>query len=134
MLSWPTRLTVALVALLLCGCGAIPASSLSPLQSDPISTVTHGPFEPPPTCPAALLSGELVAQGDELAIREDPGGLVRPVRWSAGYGVHPEGGRLVLTDPFGTIKAREGDSVALGGGETLDGAWGVCDGEIEVSP
>jgi len=134
MLSWPTRLTVTLVALMLCGCGAIPASSVPPVQSDQLPAVTRGPFEPPPTCPAALLSGELVAQGEELAIREDPGGLVRPVRWSAGYRVHTEGGRLVLTDPFRAIKAREGDNVALGGGETLDGAWGVCDGQIEVLP
>lgn len=82
-------------------------------------------------CPAALLPGVLVAQDSELAIREDTGGFVRPIRWPFGYGVRREPAGLVLTDPFGNEKAHEGDHVSLPGGEiSSDGPWGVC-GEIQ---
>lgn len=84
-------------------------------------------------CPAALLPGVLVAQGSELAIREDPSGFLRPVRWPFGYGTRQDADGLVLTDLFGNIKAREGDHVSLPGGETSsDGPWGVC-GELVVA-
>jgi hypothetical protein len=83
-------------------------------------------------CAAALLPGVLVAQGAELAIKEDTAGFVRPVRWPFGYGVRADSGKLTLTDILGNVKAREGDHVRLPGGETsANGAWGVC-GEIQV--
>ncbi len=83
-------------------------------------------------CPAALLPGVLVAQGSELAIQEDTGGFLRPIEWPLGYSVRSDSNGLVLTDIFGTVKAREGDHVSLPGGETSsDGPWGVC-GEVQV--
>jgi len=85
-------------------------------------------------CPTALLPGVLVSDGEDLAIREDTGGFVRPVRWPFGYGTRRDSGGLALTDLFGKVKAREGDHVRLPGGEiSSDGPWGVC-GELEVSP
>jgi len=78
-------------------------------------------------CPAALLSGTLVVAGDELALLEDDSGTVRPIEWPTGFGVRSEDGRLVVTDLFGGVKAREGDHVQLPGGERgSDGPWGVC--------
>jgi hypothetical protein len=83
-------------------------------------------------CPGALLPGVLVAQGSELAIKEDAAGFIRPIRWPFGYSVRPDSNGLVLTDLFGNVKAREGDQVGLPGGETSsDGPWGVC-GEIQI--
>jgi len=83
-------------------------------------------------CPTALLSGVLVAEDSDLAIKEDAGGFVRPVRWPFGYGVRNDQQGLVLTDLFGNVKAREDDHVKLQGGEvSSDGPWGVC-GEIQV--
>lgn len=78
-------------------------------------------------CPAALLPGTLVAEGGELAILEDGSGLVRPIEWPAWFGVRSADGLLVVTDLFGSAKAREGDHVQLPGGERgSDGPWGVC--------
>jgi hypothetical protein len=83
-------------------------------------------------CATALLPGMLVAQGSELAIKEDTGGFVRSVRWPLGYGIRADGDRLAVTDILGNVKAREGDHVRLPGGETSsNGPWGVC-GEIQV--
>lgn len=83
-------------------------------------------------CATALLPGVLVAQGSELALKEDAAGFVRPVRWPFGYGVRADADGLVLTDLLGNVKAREGDHVALPGGEiSSDGPWGVC-GEVQV--
>jgi hypothetical protein len=81
-------------------------------------------------CPAALLSGELVARGDELAVDvgEDE---ARRVKWPLGYAVRKDGKTLVLTNIFGAVEAREGDAVALGGGETGDGTFAVC-GQLDV--
>ena len=81
-------------------------------------------------CPAALLSGELVAQGEELGV--DVGAnQVERVKWPFGYGVRRDGAILVLTNIMGSVEAREGDQVELGGGEAGDGVFGVC-GQIVV--
>lgn len=83
-------------------------------------------------CPAALLSGELVAQGGELAV--DVGAVeAQRVKWPFGYGVRKDGDTLVLTNIFGAVEARPGDTVALGGGETGDGTFAVC-GQLDVRP
>jgi hypothetical protein len=39
----------------------------------------------------------------------------------------------VLTDLFGAVKAREGDTVRLGGGEIESGTFKVC-GQLDVDP
>jgi hypothetical protein len=80
-------------------------------------------------CPGALVTGTLVANpGGELFIKEDGNGFIRPISWPAGYAVHELGdGRLAVTDAIGGVKAIEGDSVQLPGGElSSDGPWGVC--------
>ena len=85
-------------------------------------------------CPTALLAGELVRDGETLAV--DVGdGTPRHVRWPFGYGVRSDGAHLVVTDILGSIKAREGDTVRLGGGQVGDddGTFGVC-GDYEVDP
>jgi hypothetical protein len=87
-------------------------------------------------CPAALLTGELVRQGDELVVVDPNGGSgpVERVRWPDGHRLEERDGRLVDVDLFGTVKAGEGDRVRLGGGEAY-GVWGVCGLlEIEASP
>ena len=82
-------------------------------------------------CRDALLGGVLVADGEELVLRE-PYGFVRSVTWPWGYSVRSDAGRLHVTDIFGTVKAAEGDSVELPGGEAFgDGPWEVC-GETRV--
>lgn len=81
-------------------------------------------------CATALLSGELVAQDDELAVDVGSGSIQR-VKWPFGYGVRAEGETLVLTNILGAIEAREGDHVDLGGGQTGDGGFGVC-GPLKV--
>ena len=82
-------------------------------------------------CPTALLSGDLVAHGEELAVGSRDGD-VQAVKWPFGYGVRADGDRLVLTNILGAVEAREGDHVDLGGG-MIDDRFGVC-GEIKVRP
>ena len=83
------------------------------------------------SCPAALMSGVLTADGPASLGLRDPGGHVFEVRWPFGVGVRLDGERLVVTDPFGSVIAREGDAVSLPGGTTDDETWGVC-GDIHV--
>ena len=84
-------------------------------------------------CPTALLSGELVEQGGELVVVGSDGSPAERVIWPFGYGVRSDGERLVLTDLIGGVKAREGDTVHLGGGEIESGTFKVC-GQLEVDP
>jgi hypothetical protein len=84
-------------------------------------------------CPTALLSGELVEQGDELVISVSDTGPAEHMLWPFGYSVHREGEQVVLTDLLGGVKARAGDTVRLGGGETESGIFKVC-GQLEVDP
>jgi hypothetical protein len=85
------------------------------------------------SCPSALLTGTLAADGDELVVRQPVGGSIdlEHVRWPAGFRLEHHDGRLVVVDVLGTAKAGEGDHVRLGGGETTAGTWGVC-GLVEV--
>jgi hypothetical protein len=77
-----------------------------------------------------LLSGELVAQGQELGV--DVGAsTIEQVKWPFGYGVRRDGEILVLTNMLGGVEAQEGDHVDLGGGEIEHGVFGVC-GAINV--
>lgn len=84
-------------------------------------------------CPTALLAGELVEQGGDLVIFVAVDGPAERIIWPFGYGVRSDGGHLVLTDILGSVKARAGDSVRLGGGETESGTFKVC-GLLEVDP
>jgi hypothetical protein len=83
-------------------------------------------------CPAALLQGTLVAADGELIVEGDAAGVATHVTWPFGVGVRDDGGELVLTDLLGTVKAREGDVVGIGGSSTSDGSWLAC-GDITVT-
>lgn len=83
-------------------------------------------------CPAALLTGLLSEQAGELVVIPDGGGPPERVNWPAGHAVRREGDSLVVVNVFGSVVAREGDRVRLGGGETSQtGTWDVC-GLFEV--
>lgn len=78
----------------------------------------------PTACPAALLEGELTEQdGDLVVVHAD---FVERVDWAAaGYHVRSEDGELVVADWLG-VKARVGDTVHIGGGESEPGVWTPC--------
>ena len=80
------------------------------------------------------MEGALVRDGSTLAVVDNVGNIT-PVRWPFGYAVRADGDRLVVTDVFGAIKAREGDQVRLGGGMVPpdEEAFGVC-GDVTVDP
>jgi hypothetical protein len=83
-------------------------------------------------CPDALLEGVLMGRDGTLVV-EHADGFVAPVRWSASnHRVEERDGTLVVVDWLGIVKAREGDTVRLGGGET-DGEFQQC-GMFEVDP
>lgn len=80
----------------------------------------------PEGCPTALLSGQLVEIGGSLAVRA-PNGEVTPVDWS-NFSLRRQGDDLVVSDFWGTVLAREGQVVELGGGQRGPGAatFKVC--------
>jgi len=81
-------------------------------------------------CPAALLTGVLAREGDELVVVNGDSVPAEHLRWPSGHRLEERDGRLVVVDFSGTVKAGEGDSVRLGGGE-VTGVWVVC-GLLEV--
>lgn len=84
-------------------------------------------------CPTALLVGELAEESGTLVVAGADGGPSERIIWPFGYGVRDDGGQLVLTDLLGAVKAREGDTVRLGGGEIESGTFKVC-GQLDVDP
>jgi hypothetical protein len=84
------------------------------------------------SCPGSLLEGTLVAADGELVVERDLAGVAIHVEWPFGLGVRDDGGDLVLSDVFGSVKAREGDVVKIGGSSTTDGTWIAC-GDVTVS-
>ena len=65
---------------------------------------------------------------------EDTGGLTRKILWPPGYTTRRDARGLVLYDAVGSTVAREGDVVAIGGGETgSDGEWLGCGGITMVT-
>jgi hypothetical protein len=82
----------------------------------------------PTGMPEALLHGTLVADARwGIAIRSEAAGGVIKVVWPHGYSAHP-GPPMEVLDDAGRLVAREGDSVALPGGQEMDGRWQVCPG------
>jgi hypothetical protein len=76
-------------------------------------------------CATALAEGVLVADGQNLVLQA-PTGERNTIVWPSGYGVRQDGDGLVLTDRFGTIKAREGDKIGVGGGVGTDDVFHGC--------
>ena len=83
-------------------------------------------------CPTALATGVLVADGPDLVL-QSPDGAIENVRWPHGYRVGAEGDHLVLTDFFGSEKAREGDRIEMAGGVGTDNVFAGC-GDVTVVP
>ena len=83
-------------------------------------------------CAAALLEGVLTERNGDLVVAHEDG-FVEPVNWSGSHhSVRDDGGELVVVDWLGIVKAREGDFVRLGGGETeQEGVWNIC-GMFEI--
>ena len=75
---------------------------------------------------------------DERAFLHELGeartGLRSTVVWPSGYRVRVDGDTLVLADRFGTIKARQGDTIEVGGGVGDDGLFRACGDVWTVSP
>ena len=118
-----------------------PSASFASESSAPtVATPTPILATPTPTayaCPAALLTGFLVAQGDELVVVRDPldGSMsVEHLIWLPGeYQVGAQDGGLVVRDAGGVVRAHETDHVQLAGGEiTTPGVWTVCGGALAL--
>lgn len=85
---------------------------------------------PTTACPAALLEGELTEQDGGLVVVHPD--FVERVDWAAaGYHVRRSDGDLVVADWIG-VKARVGDTVHIGGGESEQGVWTPC-GQFDVT-
>jgi hypothetical protein len=98
-----------------------------PTQSQP-PLIDVGPV----ACPQALVEGELVAD-DEVGFVVEAGDFSTTVIWPHGF-VARDAERRELLDGSGRVIAREGDHVALGGGDSgvLPG-FVVC-GQLDVTP
>lgn len=93
----------------------------------------------PPSCPAALIRGQLKADATEgLILIEEPDGKDRSIIWPYGYVGRLNDGRLELLDGNGAVVAREGDRVELDGGESGPPApsppWSVCKRIVVLEP
>lgn len=84
-------------------------------------------------CPTGLAEGVLVADGQNLVL-EAATGQRNTVVWPSGYSVRADAGTLVLADRLGSIKAREGDMIGVGGGVGSDGLFRGCGDVWIVSP
>jgi hypothetical protein len=80
-------------------------------------------------CDLALISG-IVARHPEsvLGLRGRRSNKVAPLFWPFGYTAREEQGGIVLVEPHGTVVAREGDHVAMGGGLNVEGETEACGG------
>lgn len=125
------RLAVVAAATLLASCAdASPPPDLIPVPTAPPAGLQVGP----PACPDALLEGELVADDEFGFVVAHADGFTSPVTWPHGY-VAREADRRELLDSSGRVVAREGDHVALGGGESaaIGPGFVVC-GDFRVTP
>jgi len=121
------------IALLLVAACSEPGAPAADLIAVP--TQTEGPLVQvgPQACPAALLEGELVPDEEFGFVVAHPDGLSSPVTWPYGY-VARDAERRELLDETGRVVAREGDQVALGGGEGQQGPGFVVCGQLDVFP
>ena len=115
-----------------CGSAATPSPAGTPAGvtgPTPIVLPVSTPWtQSPPTCPAALLHGQLVPNPEwSLALIQDGTSTATKVTWPAGYTAR-SGPVIEVLDGAGRVVAREWDHVALPGGLLGDGVWGVCPG------
>ena len=121
-------LRLVLVAAFVVACAA-------PAPADVIPVPTSAPtgLFGPPGCPAALLEGELVADDEFGFVVAHVDGFSSPVTWPHGFFAR-DAPRRELFDASGRLVAREGDHVALGGGEGTAGPGFVVCGQLDVTP
>jgi hypothetical protein len=88
-------------------------------------------------CDAALASGRLVSSPRSgLALGNAAGVVTTEVVWPFGYAARRDATGLVLLDsqePDGTVLAREGDWIEVGGGSDGSGAFVVCPASLRVT-
>jgi hypothetical protein len=119
------RLVVCAIALAACA---------GPAPDDLIAVPTSAPLPlfGPLACNDALLEGELVADAEFGFVVAHRGGP-SPVTWPHGY-VARDALRRELLDDSGRVVAREGDTVALGGGYGDASPGFIVCGRFEVTP
>lgn len=116
------------------GCSAGPTATGSPPAptSSPAATPESIALltEPAPAqaCMGALAQGTLVPDPRSGLGIVSPGGERTPVMWPFGYSARLVDGVIELVDNTGTFVAREGDTVAIGGGFGGNGLFYACAG------
>lgn len=108
-----------------------PASSTGGVPVPSFSGPSTGPTSQ--GCRLALAAGTLVAEGGALVLRATSG-VTEAIEWPSGYSTRLQGGSLILVDPDGGIRARQGDFVQLGGGVGNDGVFHACGDVTVITP
>jgi hypothetical protein len=75
----------------------------------------------------------LATEGDSLVLRASTGDTIRVV-WPSGYRVQQDGGKPVLVDWLGSVKARDGDHIQATGGLGTDDRFHACTDVVVVPP
>lgn len=86
---------------------------------------------PAQACMDALMVGTLARHPLSGLGITSADGQSTPVEWPFGYTARGQGGRIVLVDPSGTVVAREGDEIQVGGGFGTN-FWHAC-GPVSVA-
>ena len=112
-------LALAILGVVLAGCGPVS------IRTAPAAAQA---------CDEALATGKLVKSAQSGLAIAGPTGAVTEVLWPYGYSARTEGGRVALLDQTGTVVAREGDTISMGGGLGANNTWAACAGTISVVP
>jgi hypothetical protein len=98
-----------------------------------VPTLPPDPAGSPQACPAALIEGILRANEEWGIALETPDGPTLKVLWPHGYSARVDDTGLALIDGSGSVVAREGDLVQVGGGGSdAEGTWIGCGGVTVV--
>ena len=116
------------IAAVLAGCG---------LADGPVAIWTRP--QPDTGCLQARVGGTLVADPDSgLAFEGVAGSPNKPTLWPYGWSARRENGVILLVDPSGSVRAREGDVILASGGNSSDPKGGnvsvSVDCAIRVNP
>src|SRR4051812_5317999 len=120
-MSSRARVAVLVLVLLLGGCAGAPAPSFERFSL----WARDGPPGGGP-CPSATIEGTLVV--NEAGLGLYTGAVTRPVRWPPGYVGGRSGSQIALLDENGSVLARVGDGLLLGGEHPPFDAnlWDAC--------